>query len=106
MATARELIMGFPQRVNPEALGDKETVFHFNISGDGGGEFTVDLKNGTATVTEGMVGEAKCVISTSSDTFVGIMEKTQNAMMAFTFGKIKVTNVAELMKFAKPLGFM
>ena len=33
--TAKEFIMGFPERINPEALEDKgDTVFHFKISGD------------------------------------------------------------------------
>ena len=35
--TAKEFIMGFPERVNPEALeGKGDTCFHFKISGDHG----------------------------------------------------------------------
>ena len=43
--TAREFILGLPAKVNPEALtGKSDTNFHFKLDGDGGGDFTAELK--------------------------------------------------------------
>jgi putative sterol carrier protein len=105
--TAREFIMGFPERINPEALADKgNTVFHFNISGKDGGEFTGTIHDGSFAVAEGLEGEAKCVITTSDKTLMAIINKEQNPMTAVMFGKLKVSNLGEMTKFAKPLGLM
>ena len=105
--TAKEFIMSFPDRVNPEALADKgDTVFHFKISGEGGGDFTGVCKDGAFSVEEGLSGEAKCVISSTDEVLMGIVKGTQNAMTAVMFGKLKISNLAEMTKFAKPLGLM
>ena len=105
--TAREFIMGFPERINPEALEDKDdTVFHFKISGDDGGDFTAVAKDGQFTVTKGIEGEAKCVVTSTDKVLMGIISGDQNPMTAMMFGKLKVSNLAEMTKFAKPLGLM
>mgnify|MGYP000064824235 CR=1 FL=1 len=105
--TAREFILGFPERINPEALADKgNTVFHFKISGNNGGDFTGVIQDGNFSVTEGLNGESKCTINTSDKTLMAIINKEQNPMTAVMFGKLKVSNLGEMTKFAKPLGLM
>ncbi len=105
--TAKEFILGFPDRVNPESLVDKgNTSFHFKISGDGGGDFTALIQDGNFTVTEGLTGEAKCVVTSTSKVFMKIIGGKQNPMTAIMFGKLKVSNLGEMTKFAKPLGLM
>ena len=105
--TAKEFIMGFPDRINPEALeGKGDTCFHFKISGDEGGEFTAVAKDGAFTVTEGLDGEAKCVIASTDQVLMDIIKGEQNPMTAVMFGKLKISNLSEMTKFAKPLGLM
>ncbi len=105
--TAKEFIMGFPDRINPEALADKgDTVFHFKISGDDGGDFTGKCEDGKFSVEEGLHGEAKCVITSSDKVLMDIISGDQNAMTAVMFGKLKISNLSEMTKFAKPLGLM
>jgi len=105
--TAKDFIMGFPERINPEALADKgDTCFHFKISGDGGGDFTCVSENGAFTVVEGLEGEAKCVITSTDKILMDIIKGDQNPMTAVMFGKLKISNLSEMTKFAKPLGLM
>ena len=102
--TAREFIMSIPSRINPEAIADKDTSFHFQVSGDGGGDFTATIKDGKAEVTEGLTGDAKCTIKTSDKVLTAILEGKQNPQMAVLMGKLKISNLSEMMKFAKILG--
>lgn len=105
--TAKEFILGFPDRITPEALeGKGDTCFHFIISGDGGGEFTAVTEGTNFSVVEGLEGEPKCVINTSEKVLMGIINKEQNPMTAVMFGKLKISNLNEMTKFAKPLGLM
>jgi putative sterol carrier protein len=102
--TAREFIMSMPAKINPEAIADKDTCFHFVISGDGGGEFTANIKDGKAEVIEGLVGEPKCTVKTADKVLTDILEGKQNPQMAVLMGKLKISNLSEMMKFAKILG--
>ncbi len=102
--TAREFIMSIPERINPEAIADKDTVFHFQVSGEEGGDFTAVIKDGKAEVSEGLQDDAKCVIKTSDKVLTDILAGKQNPQMAVLMGKLKISNLSEMMKFAKILG--
>lgn len=105
--TAKEFIMGFPSRIKPEALeGKGDTCFHFKISGEDGGDFTAVAQNGQFSVKEGLEGDAKCVITASDKDLMAIIKGEQNPMTAIMFGKLKISNLGEMTKFAKPLGLM
>lgn len=107
--TAKEFILGFADRIKPEALeGKGDTCFHFKISGEDGGDFTAIAKDGKFTVTEGIQegSEAKCIITSSDKVLMEIIRGEQNPMTAIMFGKLKISNLGEMTKFAKPLGLM
>lgn len=105
--TAKEFILGFKDRVNPEALeGKGDTNFHFKVSGDDGGEFTAIIEDGKLDVQEGLHGESKCTITTSDSTLMDIVTGKKKPMSAVMFGKLKISNLSEMTKFAKPLGLM
>jgi putative sterol carrier protein len=104
--TAREFIMQLPSKVNPEALTDKETTFHFKISGEGGGDFTANVKNGQFEVKEGLEGDAKCVVTTADSILMEIIKGERNPQMAVFTGKLKISNLGEMMKYAKVFGLM
>ena len=99
--TAVEILHSLPRRFLPERAGDWETVFHFDISGSEGGQFTVTIKEGKCTVDSGFTGEAKCTVTVSDKTYRDIELGRIKAELAFMTGKIKITNLAEMMKFTK-----
>lgn len=98
--TAREILMSLPQRLKTHKLAPGyETNIHFNISGDNGGTFTVRVADGACTVTEGLDGTPKCVITTKDSIYEGIELGKENPQMAVMMGKIKLTNIAEMLTF-------
>ena len=81
-------------------------VYQFNISGDGGGNWIVDLKSSPPTVKEGSIDDADCTVSLSNEDFVKLVtadNKFTVVMQLFQFGKMKVTNPGLGMKITKVL---
>jgi putative sterol carrier protein len=71
-----------------KALG---AVFLFNITGDNGGNWTVDLKADPPTCTEGDSGNAECTIEVSDEDFEAMMKDPQLGMQLYFQGKLKVS---------------
>ncbi len=103
---ALDFIQSLSTKVNKDAIAGHNTVFHFDITGDNGGQKTVSVVDGNLEVLEGLVGEAKCAVTVKGETLLKIVKGEENAMMAFMMGKIKVSNPGELMKYSKIFGIM
>lgn len=73
----------------PELAKDINAVLHFNITGDQGGSWTVDLTKGADWVKSGTEGTPKMTVTCSADDFVKIRQKQLNAQMAAMQGKLK-----------------
>lgn len=104
--TAKEIITGMPAKIRPEVIEGLNTLFHFDISGDEGGQYSVKIADGKCEVTEGLIGEPTCKVTSSDKNLVGIINGSINGPMAVMMGKIKVSNIPEMMKFAKLFGMM
>lgn len=104
--TARDFILSLATRFNPEAVPGASSVFHFKIIGDGGGDFTASVEDGVCKVEEGLFGDPKCVVSATDENLVKIVNGELNGQMAVFMGKLKISNLGEMMKFAKPFGLM
>ena len=70
-------------------------VFLFRVTGDSGGEWTVNMKDAPG-VTEGDSGEADCTIEISTEDWQALTDRPGTAMQFFMDGKIKVTGNALL----------
>jgi acyl-CoA dehydrogenase len=98
--TAREIIHSLPARFKPEKVEEgTAAILHFDISGDRGGQFTVEINENKCTVVDGLHGTPVGTVRTSDKNYEDIELGKTNAQMAFMMGKIKADNVMELMKF-------
>lgn len=86
----------FDQKV-PENLrtkGDKissiNAVYEFQITGDNGGTWTLDLTAPGGSVCSGSSGKANCTVTMESANFVDLVTGKLNPQMAFMTGKLKV----------------
>jgi putative sterol carrier protein len=99
--TAAEILQTLPERFLPENAGDWETAFHFDISGPEGGQFTVNITKGKCSVESGLKGEAKCTVNVSDKAYRDIELGKMKPEWAFMTGKIRMSDMAEMMRFTK-----
>lgn len=84
----------FEERIGPRLKADPakakavNAIYQFDITGEEGGTWTVDLTQ--PDVVSGAGGKAQCTITMSSKDFVDIISEKLNPQMAFLQGRLKV----------------
>ncbi|MBU0516528.1 MAG: SDR family NAD(P)-dependent oxidoreductase, partial [Proteobacteria bacterium] len=81
---------GMGDAFQPQAAAGVEVVFQFKISGDGGGDWVVTVKDGQIEVDEGTIDQPTTVIKMGDDDFVALIKGELNPMSAFTSGKLRI----------------
>ena len=72
----------------PDSYLKINAVYQFNITGDNGGSWTVDLTK--PEVRPGEDENARCVVTVEDGDFMQIVSRALNPQMAFMSGKLKV----------------
>ncbi|MBX2904381.1 MAG: SCP2 sterol-binding domain-containing protein [Chitinophagales bacterium] len=97
---AAEMIKSFEKRVDTESMDENEkSIFHFILSGENGGDFTVELKHKKIKVSEGLKGKPDCEVKAKASDYEALENGDLSPQWAFVTGKVKVSNVSELLKF-------
>ncbi|MDP8254701.1 MAG: SCP2 sterol-binding domain-containing protein [Candidatus Alcyoniella australis] len=90
---------------DPGKTAGMNAVYQFNITGDNGGSWFVDLTVDPSAVGEGTSDKANCTITCTDGDFVNIVSGKLNGQMAFMTGKLKIAGDMGLaMKLQKVLG--
>lgn len=76
---------------HPDQAKEVNAVYFFDIAGDGGGKWTVDLASDPPKVTQGDAGNAQCSIEIAAEDFQTMLGDPQAGMQLFFQGKLKVT---------------
>ena len=102
-----ELFNSMPGRLQADKAAGVNMSILFDLSGDGGGQYFVDLKDGKLDVTEGAAAAApSATVKMAADDFKAMSSGSLNPMMAFMTGKIKVDgDLNSVMKFQSLVGF-
>lgn len=103
---SRDFIYKLPSKVSPEAIEGQSSTFHFDLDGEGGGQYTVRVADSKVTVNDGLEGEPSCVVRASNDNFLKLLSGELNPMMALLTGKVKISNQSEMLRYAKIFGLM
>lgn len=108
MAVKEILETEIPKRLQakPELAKDINAVVHFNITGDGGGAWTLDCTKTEGWVSAGTNGDSKMTITAAAADFEKIISKQMNAQTAAMTGKLKFKpmDMGLAMKLAKLMG--
>ena len=95
--TARKLIEDMPDTFRPERAGRASAVIQFRISGEGGGDWYVQIKDKTSTVTEGVTDVADATLQMSAGDYVALATGKLGGMTAFTSGRVKASGDLSLL---------
>ena len=87
---------GMTGAFQPDRAAGVDVIFQYRISGPGGGDWHVTVKEGTCEVGEGVHDSPTTTVLMSDEDFLGLMQGKVNAMQAFTSGKLKIEG--DLMK--------
>jgi alpha-methylacyl-CoA racemase len=101
MPTAQQIIESIPYRFRPEKASGYEAVFQFDISGEEQLQYTVSITGGKCELTKGLSGTPTCTITTKAQVYVELETGKANPQMALMTGKVKISNIAAMMQFAK-----
>jgi putative sterol carrier protein len=79
-----------PEAFDAAAAAGKDVVFQFSISGPGGGDWVVAVKDGACKVEAGKTEKPTTTIKMADSDFLQLIAGKLDGMQAYTSGKLKV----------------
>src|SRR5687767_6128778 len=92
-ATAKEMFeVHIPQllKTKPELAKDLNSSFQFNLGGENGGSWYIDLTQASYEVVAGQLKEPRVTVTMSANDFVALSFGELNPQLAFMTGRLKV----------------
>lgn len=99
--TAKQILESIPYRFRAEKAVGYRSLFHFDISGEEILQYTVEVNEGRCFLSSGLSGHADCTVKTKAGIYVDLETGKANPQMALMLGKVKISNIAAMMQFAK-----
>ncbi|MDP8221860.1 MAG: SCP2 sterol-binding domain-containing protein [Candidatus Lernaella stagnicola] len=97
--------MATKMAADPSKVENINAVYQFNVTGDDGGEWHVDLTGDAPAVASGPAESANCTVTVTDEDLLAIIDGSLNPQMAFMTGKVKISGDMSLaMKLGKILG--
>ena len=98
---------GMPARLIPEKARDVDATVSYNITGKGGGKWTVTIRDGRMTVTEGILKNPRVYVVARDADYHDIVTGKLDGVTAVVTGKLHIEGdvgfMAELGQMLKPL---
>ena len=79
-----------PTQINADAAKGMNSTIQFKLSGDGGGDYYVTIKDGTAEVRQGTHASPNMTMTLAAQDYVDLIGGKLNGQMAFMSGKLKI----------------
>lgn len=91
-----DVFASLPNRFKQEKAVGKQMNFHFKFNSD---NYTVAINDGRLNIDKGLNGEPNCIVETDDATYLAIEQGTLNPQEAFMTGKVKVSDIIQMMSF-------
>ena len=88
-------MMGLPDRFRPHMAGNMRAIIQFELTGSGGGPWTLTIAAGRCQVATGRVKEPDATVTMSADEFAGINTGEIHAPDLFWSGRIGIEGNTE-----------
>lgn len=79
-----------PTQINADAAKGMNSTIQFKLTGDGGGDYYVEIKDGTAKVSQGTHASPNMTMTLAAQDYVDLIGGKLNGQMAFMSGKLKI----------------
>lgn len=90
---------------HPDVAKAINAAYVFELSGDNGGTWTVDLRKPEGWVTVGPIDDPGCTIRVSAEDFIGLVTGTTPGPQLFMMGRLQIEGDMGLaMKLGQVLG--
>jgi putative sterol carrier protein len=89
--SATEVFEKMPTAFNAAAAAGLDVIYQFHISGAGGGDWNVVVKEGACTVEKSIHPSPNATISMTDSDWVALINGNLNPMTAFMTGKLKAS---------------
>ena len=90
-SNVKDVFQQMPSVFNPSAAAGLNAVFQYDITGDGGGKWYVEIKDNACNIGEGAHASPNVTLTMADETWLAIVNKELNGMQAFMSGKLKAT---------------
>ena len=88
--TAKEIIEAMPRAFVPERAKGLKATYQFELTGEGGGDWVIEIADQQCQVREGVAAKPDATISLAAADYVALVKGELDAMGAFMKGKLKV----------------
>ena len=75
----------------PDKARELNAIYCFKITGDGGGEWTVDCTSNPPTCIKGDSGKAQCTVEVAHEDFKTMLSDPNAGMQLYFQGKLRVS---------------
>ena len=79
-----------PSQINADAAKGMNSTIQFKLTGDGGGDYYVEIKDGAANVSQGTAASPNMTMTLAAQDYVDLIGGKLNGQMAFMSGKLKL----------------
>jgi len=89
-SAVRAIFDSVPKRLDPAAAANVDALIRINLTGNAGGTYFVEIRDGAATVSNRSNGQPQLTMTVSAADYVALLEGKLNTQLAFMNGKLKM----------------
>jgi putative sterol carrier protein len=80
---------------NADKAAGVDVVYQFDLTGDGGGQYWVHVKDGSYEAKQGLHDNPTVTLTASAEDYIKIVNGDMNGMTAVMMGKLKIKGPME-----------
>ncbi len=85
-----QIFENLPKNVDLSKLGDFKATIVFSLTGEGGGDYQVNIADGKVTTEKGTAEKPTAKVTMDADDYKNMMSGKLNPVQAFMGGKVRV----------------